>query len=70
MDSVIDPNILQFIAYAVGTLLGLRWGFKHGLSMGAEVTVNALIEANYVKTQMINGRTVIVKLDEVSSTSE
>lgn len=43
-----DP-LLVFIPYIIGTLLGLHWGFKSGVRLGSENTLDALMEKGFLK---------------------
>ena len=43
-----DP-LLVFIPYIIGTLLGLHWGFKGGVRLGSENTLDALMEKGFLK---------------------
>ena len=43
-----DP-VLFFIPYIIGTLLGLHWGFKSGVRLGSENTIDALMQKGFLK---------------------
>lgn len=37
------------LPYIIGTLLGLHWGFRSGVRLGSETTIDALMEKGFLK---------------------
>ena len=44
-----DPILLLLVPYAIGTLLGLHWGFQKGVREGSENTIDALMQRGFLK---------------------
>ncbi len=44
-----DQLLLLLVPYAIGTLLGLHWGFQKGVRDGSVNTIDMLMEKRYLK---------------------
>tara|TARA_B110000977_G_scaffold174716_1_gene228836 strand:+ start:333 stop:524 length:192 start_codon:yes stop_codon:yes gene_type:complete len=54
-----------FGMYAVGTIIGYRWGYKQGVISASVNCIEALIEQGIIKTSKdTNGETQIHKFDD------
>jgi hypothetical protein len=58
-----DPILLLLVPYAIGTLLGLHWGFQKGIREGSEHTIDMLMEKRFLKWK--KGREGIIEFIEV-----
>lgn len=52
------------IGYIVGTLIGMYFGFAHGVKKGSSITIDVLIKNNLVKWRRVNGDIELLKLDQ------
>ena len=52
------------VGYIVGTLVGMKFGFKYGVKRGASVTIDVLINKNFVKWRRVNGDVELLELDQ------
>jgi len=58
-----DQLLLLLVPYAIGTLLGLHWGFQKGVRDGSVNTIDMLMEKRYLKWK--KGSEGIIEIIEV-----
>ena len=52
------------VGYIVGTLVGLHFGFSHGVKKGSSVTIDLMIKNNFVKWRRVKGDIELLKIDQ------